>query len=63
MMRHEANATMLFIGITNLLKSIEQKLKKEGTSADLAQVYMTETKSLMAQMPALIANAGEGRDG
>jgi len=58
-MRHEANATKLFLGVTSLLKGIEQKLKKEGTSGDLAQVYMTETRSLMERMPDLIANASE----
>jgi hypothetical protein len=47
------------LGVTALLKGIEQKLKKEGLSADLVQVYMTETKSLMDRVPDLVANADD----
>jgi hypothetical protein len=59
MMRYEANAANLFLAVTSLLKNIEQKLKKDGISADLVQVYMTETKSLMERMPDLVAHADE----
>lgn len=59
MMRYEANATKMFLGITSILKGIDQKLKKEGTSADLAQVYLTEIKSLMERMPDLADKADE----
>jgi DnaJ-class molecular chaperone len=58
-LRHEANATKLLVAVTSLLKSLEQKLKSEGASVDLVQVYMTETKSLMDRVPELAANAGD----
>lgn len=59
LMRHEANVTKLFLSVASILKSLKQKLEKDGGSGDLAQVYMTETKTLMERLPKLATNAGE----
>ena len=62
MMWHEANATKLLASVMSLLKDIQQKLKSDGASEQLVEVYMTETKSLMERMPDLIANADAKAD-
>lgn len=59
MMRHEANATKLFVSVASLLKSLKQQLEREGGSVAMVEVYMTETKTLMEQLPALAKGAGE----
>jgi DnaJ-class molecular chaperone len=59
MMRHEANAMKLFGAVTSLLKNLKKNLEKSGVSAQMVEVYMTETKSLMQQVPGLAAGADE----
>jgi len=59
MMRPEANATKLFLAVTSLLKSLKKNLEKSGASVQMVEVYMTETKTLMEQLPGLAANADE----
>jgi len=54
-MRYEANAVQLCLALTNILN--HWKRTREGTGSQMAEVYLTETKSLMERLPQLAADA------
>jgi hypothetical protein len=58
-MRHEANATNLCLALTTMLKSLKKDFEKGIHSGQMAEVYLTETKSLMERLPQLAAEAQE----
>jgi hypothetical protein len=57
MMRQEANATKLFLAVTTMLKSLQKDFEKGIHSGQMAEVHLTETKSLMERLPELAAEA------
>ena len=59
MMRHEANATKLCLALTTMLKSLKRDFEKGTHTGQMAEVYLTETISLMERLPQLAAEAQE----